>query len=194
MEEDITREEELDIYRKFHDGIPVDMRKGNNLAACVKELKRSRNLCHEINCLPPFSDSVRPLLKELFEGRLPKSVNIVTPIHIDRALPVTIGERVYINEQFNAMAAGGITIDDDVLIGPQVTLLIPNHGLADKNFVICKPIHVGKGVWIGARVTVCPGVTIGEGAVIAAGAVVTKDVEPWTLVGGCPAKVIKRIK
>ena len=55
------------------------------------------------------------------------------------------------------------------------------------------PIHIGKNVWIGANATVLAGVTVGDGAVVAAGAVVTKDVEPNTIVGGVPAKLIKRL-
>ena len=55
------------------------------------------------------------------------------------------------------------------------------------------PIHIGKNVWIGANATVLAGVNIGDGAVVAAGAVVTKDVEPNTIVGGVPAKLLKKI-
>ena len=55
------------------------------------------------------------------------------------------------------------------------------------------PITIGKNVWIGSNVTILQGVTIGEWAVVAAGAVVTKDVPPYTVVGGIPAKVIKKV-
>ena len=55
------------------------------------------------------------------------------------------------------------------------------------------PIHIGKGVWIGSNATVTKGVTIGDNAVVAAGAVVVKNVESNTVVGGVPAKLIKRI-
>ena len=56
-----------------------------------------------------------------------------------------------------------------------------------------KPIIIDDGCWIGANATIIGGVTIGEGAVVAAGAVVTKDVEPYTMVGGVPAKIIKEL-
>jgi acetyltransferase-like isoleucine patch superfamily enzyme len=55
-------------------------------------------------------------------------------------------------------------------------------------------IHIGNGVWLGSNVTVLPGVSIGDGAVVAAGAVVTRDVDEMTVVGGVPAKLIRKIE
>lgn len=183
---------EKDVYKMFREGIPVDMKVPENYKPTIPELTRTRNLCHKINSEPPFSDKVRPLLDELFEGRLPKSSTIITPFQIDRAKTITIGENVYINEGFDAMSAGSITIDDGVLLGPQVSILSINHDVNDKSVLIGKPVHICKGAWLCSRAVICPGVTVGEGAVVAAGAVVTKDVEPYTMVGGCPAKFIKK--
>ena len=56
-----------------------------------------------------------------------------------------------------------------------------------------KPVHIEDKAWLGSNVTVLPGVTIGEGAIVAAGAVVTKDVEPGTIVGGVPSKLIRKV-
>lgn len=67
-----------------------------------------------------------------------------------------------------------------------------NHPYENSPLRNNKPIEIGNDVWIGANVIILPGVTIGDGAVLAAGAVVTKDVEPYTIVGGVPAKIIKK--
>ena len=90
---------------------------------------------------------------------------------------------------------GGITIEDNVLIGPKVNLITENHPLNpnDRKSLICKPIAIKRNAWIGAAATILPGVTVGENAVVAAGAVVTTDVPPNTIVGGVPAKFIKNI-
>ncbi|GAB0173093.1 hypothetical protein NHP164001_11090 [Helicobacter trogontum] len=69
-----------------------------------------------------------------------------------------------------------------------------NHDINPYNraTTFCKPIHIGNRVWIGINATICPGVTIGENSIIAAGAVVTKDVPSNVIVGGNPAKIIKK--
>jgi acetyltransferase-like isoleucine patch superfamily enzyme len=76
-----------------------------------------------------------------------------------------------------------------------VNLVTINHPLdpANRRSTHCAPIVINRGAWLGAAVTVMPGVTIGENAVVAANAVVTSDVPNDTVVGGIPARVIKRI-
>ena len=72
-------------------------------------------------------------------------------------------------------------------------LLAGYHDISTLNFAFrTKPITIGSCVWIATGAMVLPGVAIGDGAVVAAGAVVTKDVEPWTVVGGNPARFIKK--
>ena len=81
------------------------------------------------------------------------------------------------------------------MIGHRVVLATLDHDLNPYDrHLLCAPIHIGNRVWIGAGAIITRGVTIGDGAVIAAGAVVTKDVEENTIVGGVPAKVIKKIE
>jgi acetyltransferase-like isoleucine patch superfamily enzyme len=92
---------------------------------------------------------------------------------------------------------GGIEIGDRVLIGYGTKILSTNHVIPTNREKIFysghdkKKVTIEKDVWIGANCTIVAGVTIGEGSVIAAGSVVTKDVLPFTIVGGVPAKIIK---
>jgi galactoside O-acetyltransferase len=111
---------------------------------------------------------------------------------------IDIGDRVKfnVNVQVNAALGGAITIGDDVLVGPNVVLRATDHRFADPARRISEQGHVagriviGSDVWLAANVTVVGGVTIGDGAVVGAGAVVTKDVAPYAIVGGVPARMI----
>lgn len=93
-----------------------------------------------------------------------------------------------------------ITIEDDVLIAPDVFITVNNHNFSDISIPVSmqggneKSVHIKTGAWIGYGAIVLQGVTIGKNSVVAAGAVVTKDVQDYTVVGGIPAKVIKTIK
>ena len=103
------------------------------------------------------------------------------------------------NLHLNASGGGKIIIGDDVLIGPNVVFRTSNHNFKNKNLQINKQgsnfanIHVNDNVWIGANCVILSWVEIGKGSVIAAGAVVNKNVNPFTIVGGVPAKTIKKI-
>lgn len=111
---------------------------------------------------------------------------------------ITIGANAFINvdARFGCPDAT-IDIGEDVQIGPRVSFETVNHGLRYEpgrgRGATSHPIRVGNDAWLGSGVTVLAGVTIGEGAVVAAGAVVTKDVAANTLVGGVPARLIRRI-
>jgi acetyltransferase-like isoleucine patch superfamily enzyme len=124
-----------------------------------------------------------------------QDVTVFTPLYINCGKYITIGQNVFINFDCTFLALGGITIEDDVLIGPKVSLVTENHPLdpEQRKGLIGKPIRIRKNAWIGANATILPGVTIGENAVVAAGAVVSKDVPDNTIVGGIPAKFIKNV-
>ncbi len=101
----------------------------------------------------------------------------------------------------NAFLTDYITIGNDVMMGPDCMMFTSNHGTVDSSVPMCKqpftepkPIVIGNDVWIGARVIILPGVSIGNGSVIGAGSVVTHDVEPYTVVAGNPARIIRKRK
>lgn len=110
---------------------------------------------------------------------------------------ITIKKGVFINTEVRFGALCNITIMENCQIGPRVMFETVNHQLmvADslKRKAQCEPILIEKSVWIGAQAIILPGVKVGEGAVIAAGSVVTKDVQPYTLVAGVPAKEIRKL-
>ena len=124
-----------------------------------------------------------------------QDVTVFTPLYINYGKHISIGKNVFINFDCTFLALGGITIEDNVLIGPKVSFITESHPLdpEQRKGLIGKPIHIKKNAWIGANATILPGVTIGENAIVAAGAVVSKDVPDNTIVGGIPAKFIKNV-
>lgn len=108
-----------------------------------------------------------------------------------------IGDNVSVGRNVMIIALGGITIGNDVMLAHASQLLSAGHRIPEGCGSMrwagpeMGPIVVQDNVWVGAQAILLPGVTIGEGAVVGAGAVVTKDVPPYTIVGGVPAQVIK---
>lgn len=108
---------------------------------------------------------------------------------------VTLGDRSGIG--INASIGEQTHIGSDVMMGPDCVIYTRNHRfdrldipMREQGYGPVEPVVIGDDCWIGGRVTILPGVHIGNGAVIAAGAVVTKDVPPFAVVGGVPAKII----
>ena len=106
---------------------------------------------------------------------------------------VELGRWVAIDDEVNLYSVDKITIGTKVAISREAFICTASHDITKPNRpLVTAPITICDGVWIGARAIILPGVTIGEGAVVAAGSVVTKDVAPWSVVGGNPAKFIKK--
>jgi len=128
-------------------------------------------------------------------GKELENVSVFTPVYINYGKNLNIGKNVFINFDCTFLTLGGITIEDDVLIGPKVSLITENHPLEPQHRkgLTGKSIVIRKNAWIGASATILPGVTIGENAVVAAGAVVSKDVPDHVVVRGVPAKILKTI-
>ena len=161
----------------------------------TEKLNEALRITHKINNEFHTPDEIQELFAKLTNSELNETLSVIPPFNTDFGKNIHIGQRVFINSGCKMQDQGGIYIGDDVLIGHNACLLTLNHEMDPENRADMhpKPIHIEDKVWLGSNVTVLPGVTIGEGAIVAAGAVVTKDVESNTIVGGVPAKIIKRI-
>lgn len=134
---------------------------------------------------------LRPLLRHA--GR---KVNIQPGVYMYPLYNISIGENSGIGRDSFIVASDLVDIGNNVMTGPQLIIYTANHGTERsmpmiQQPMVNSPVKIGNDVWIGARVTILPGVSIGDGAVVVAGAVVTKSVEPYTVVGGVPAKKIR---
>lgn len=161
----------------------------------TEKLNEALRITHKINNEFHTPDEIQELFAKLTNTELNETLNVIPPFNTDFGKNIHIGQRVFINSGCKMQDQGGIYIGNDVLIGHNACLLTLNHEMDPENRADMhpKPIHIEDKAWLGSNVTVLPGVTIGEGAIVAAGAVVTKDVESNTIVGGVPAKIIKRI-
>jgi len=139
----------------------------------------------------------------LASAKAPEKAIVVgghTEIHEDCVLityanSIIIGEYCSLNRR-SIIYGGGVTIGNMVRISPMVMITTNNHIFSDRDQpiieqgVVCGEIAIDDDVWIGANATILPGIKVGKGAVVGAGAVVTKDISPYTVVAGVPAKVI----
>lgn len=140
-------------------------------------------------------DAAREILSEIIGTAVDPSTTVFVPFHTNFGRFIELGKNVFINHGCTFLDLGGVKVEDDMMIGPQVCVVTENHPLnpADRKALVTKPITIQRNAWIGANATILPGVTIGENSVVAAGAVVSKDVPPNTVVAGVPAKVIKSL-
>lgn len=166
-------------------------------AAMVASVKRAMRITPVLNRLTyDDADEIRAVFSELIGKPVDDGFSLIPPFYTTGGENLRVGRNVFINQNCTMYDLGGIDIGDDVMIGPNVSLITSGHPLDPaqrRACVIAKPIVIGKNVWIAAGATIIAGVTVGENAVVAAGSVVTRDVPANTLVAGNPARVIRVI-
>ncbi len=166
-------------------------------AAMLANVKRAMAITTALNRLTfNDADEVRALFSELIGKEVDDSFVLIPPFYTTGGVDISVGLNVFVNQNCTFYDLGGLDIADDVMIGPNVSIVTSGHPMEPSQrraSVIAKPIVIERNVWIAAGATVIGGVTIGENSVVAAGSVVTKDVPPNTLVGGNPARVIRSI-
>lgn len=182
-----------DVIAGFREDAPADLLR----EAYAEELfQEAIRIGMELNTSYHTPEELREIMGRLTGKKIDESFRLFPPFYTDFGKNITIGKDVFINSGCHFQDQGGITIGDGTMIGHNVVLATINHDLEPekmrKNHYA--PITIGKHVWIGSNVTILPGITVGNWAVVAAGAVVTKDVPPFTVVGGVPAKVIRKIR
>lgn len=150
----------------------------------------------EMNTGYRLPEEVHEYMGRILGKPLDGSTTLLPPLYIDYGKPVAIGRRCFIQQCCTFFGRGGITIGDDVFIGPKVNLITINHDPDPDNrsATFGRPIVIEDKVWIGINATILPGVRIGYGAIVGAGSVVTKDVPAMTVVAGNPAKIVKTIE
>ena len=160
------------------------------------DVQHTMRLAAEMNTGYHTEAEVRDYMRQITGSEIDETLRIFTPFHINYGKKTTFGRDCFVNFGCTFLALGGITIEDDVFIGPHCVLATEYHPEepATRHSLLTKPIVVKRNAWLGANVTVLAGVTIGENAIVAAGSVVTKDVPDNMVVAGSPAKVIREIK
>lgn len=150
----------------------------------------------------PYSLGAKGIRRVICRGlfkKAGKNINVEHGAFFASGRDIEIGD--FSGLGLHCRVSGPLKIGSHVMMGPDVLIYTQNHafdrtdipmmeqGISEKREVV-----IGNDVWIGARAILLPGITVGEGAIIAAGAVVTKDVPPFAIVGGNPARVIKSRK
>jgi maltose O-acetyltransferase len=125
-----------------------------------------------------------------------RSVNVEHGAWFGSGRGIRLGDRSDLG--MDSLVIGALTVGRDVMMGPRCILLASSHAFASvdvpmnsQGFVDDRPIVIEDDVWVGAGTIVLPGVRIGTGSIVGAGSVVTKDVPPWAVVAGNPARVVR---
>lgn len=162
----------------------------------INSIWNTLKLATELNDGYHTPEEVRNYLSSITGSEIDPSVTLLPPFYVDFGRNIRIGKGCFIQQCCTFFDRGGITLGNDVFIGPKVNLITINHdpNPDNRSATYGRPIVIEDKVWIGINSTVLPGIRIGHGAIVGANSVVTKDVAPNTIVAGNPARFIKNIE
>ena len=169
----------------------IDMREFSKDTKVVEMMARDAQLCQKLNLALPYTEEYFSTMNELFYNQIGKNSVVNNQLTVVLPKNVTIGSGVTVMNGALMMAAGGITIEDKVMIAANVQLISNNHDPYVRDVITCRPILIKYGAWVGAGATILPGVTVGKYAIVGANSVVNKDIPDYAVAVGSPAKVIK---
>ena len=150
-------------------------------------------LNHVVNRIPITDMRMRVYAALGVQLEDPDETMISLGVEMWRAGALSMAPRSVIGQRCYVDARAGIRVEADVSISREACILTATHKVDCPDFSpTFGPVHFGPHAWVGMRAVILPGVTIGEGAVVGAGAVVSHDVEPYTVVGGVPAKYLRK--
>jgi acetyltransferase-like isoleucine patch superfamily enzyme len=181
----------------IEDGTRTIYRGTPESAAMLANVKRAMAITATLNRLTfNDADEIRALFSELIRKKVDESFVLIPPFYTAGGDEIRVGHNVFVNQNCTFYDLGRLEIADDVMIGPNVSIITAGHPLEPSQrraATVGKPIVIERNVWIAAGATIIRGVTVGENSVVAAGSVVTRNVPGNTLVGGNPAQVIRSI-
>lgn len=182
---------------------------GRLFDARTKELRdikhKSHKLCRKFNQMDEYEEERLPIIKS-FIGGIGEKYYLQGPIQFNYGSHTFIGNNFFANFNLTVMDDARIYIGDNVMLGPNVSLMATNHPLIAEERIAMKypdghisvseyadEIHIGNNVWIASNVVILGGVTIGDGTVIGAGSVVTKSIPSGYVAFGSPCKAVRQI-
>jgi acetyltransferase-like isoleucine patch superfamily enzyme len=181
----------ISIIKSKEKELRIDMREFVKDKAATDMMARDAHLCQKFNLALPLTEEYFSLMNELFYNQIGKNSVVNNQLTVVLPKNVTIGSGVTVMNGALMMAAGGITIEDKVMIAANVQLISNNHDPYEREVLTCRPIKIKYGAWVGAGATILPGVTVGKYAIVGANSVVNKDIPDYAVAVGSPAKVIK---
>ena len=163
----------------------------------VEHRYRIQDAVHAYNQISPshYAQRAREIKKIL--GKTGEKIDILPPFKCEYGYHITVGENFFANYNFIVLDGNTVTIGDNVLIAPNVSIYAAGHPFDPEQrrqgLEYAFPVRIGNGVWIGGSTTIIGGVSIGDNTVIGCGSVVLRDIPTGVLAAGNPCRVIRKL-